>query len=573
MTESRSRRSRTKPGRWWWPAALAISVAVMWSSLAVRRSLSVGAMSREDAAPAAPTQAGEDLRRPERPWWVRGPRIAAASLLFSLALSAVVTVLLVLRAPPAVAIEQLGIDLSMRLYVSVFGDVPAKDAKPTGYVFIDIDRDACQHFADDRDDCGAGTAVPTALITAFVEAIQTSGAAVVIIDVAQPDAPDERKAELETFAHAMGPWIVAPVRSRPAEPDPEEIRRGRSPGAVHLDETQRLASGRLRLAVTATSSLDGVVRHYPALVEARLPNGRSIQLPTAPFLAAALASKKENASALNCVFYRLECTVGKPLTIELGKHHYDLGSPAEFAEAYAEGRLFFSLRPGGARSATGAGHFERSLYEYKRLSTLLPPDGSRRIIPPDLKDKVVALGVGAAEGQDLHHTPLGVMPGPEIVLNATRAFVDFAPLETAIGDGDTASRAAQGWGVLVKKAAHVAPAAILWLFVWLAICFLRDKARRRGAVVRYAAGLAVVGMFVAGLAFAALLDIRSLTSELRSATPEGHAVDFLLPLVALGLEGYAEGAKKVSAAAEAAVEAVAAWASGLVARLRPSPSK
>ncbi len=45
------------------------------------------------------------------------------------------------------------------------------------------------------------------------------------------------------------------------------------------------------------------------------------------------------------------------------------------------------------------------------------------------KGKIVVLGSSRAETMDHAQTPIGVMSGSELILNATRAFLEFKPLE------------------------------------------------------------------------------------------------------------------------------------------------
>ena len=489
-------------------------------------------------------------------WWVKALTAALAGLLFSLVLSAFLSLGAAFRVAPLVAIERAGIDFGMLAHTA-FAGRPEPAATTARYVFVDVDRAACEVFSDRRQDCATGRPVPARLITAFAAAARGSGAAVVLIDVKAPDDPEDRRRLAEALAAPDGPWMIASLGIRPRLSVQQMELTVESDTLLGPSDQAPLRSGRLLLApfVTATDSFaaDGVIRHYPVLQrvyglgEDRAPDW----LPSAPFLASRLA-RPETAADVVCRYYRSAGDRCGSAVEAGGDAAIRFGERTELRN-----RIFYSL-PSLAAADPGqqAVYRDRYLGYYDRVEASALIEGRDFSWPPDLmQGAVVILGSSAPEGHDWHVTPLGPMTGPEILFNAIRAFSDYAPLSEPSATAGTLERlAAAGRGFSLKLGTMMTGTVIM-LAGWFAIFWLGDCwtaaplwLRRTGCVI----------VFFATLALTAFIELFSGISALERNAEIAEATDLLTPLLALGLEGFAEAARWFAQASEAVV----AW--GLV---------
>lgn len=472
-------------------------------------------------------------------------------------LSAIISLGLAFRSPPLVVLERFGVDLSMRAYVAFapWLDPAFREPSPTSYAFVDIDTAACEAFNDGPAlDCRVRNPASPALIADFARALRQTGAKVAIIDV-EPPADRAQRLRLETsLASDAGPWIIAPTPGRP----------NFSVSAVDLllDSTAeapvQLARGRLRLAPTATTSdveaEDGIIRHFPMLAQVEDPLAGGVRwLPTAPYLAAALADPQKGP-AIDCRFYG-RCQAGGPAATPAQVRELALGQ-----DRALRNRIIYTLPTLAVETGRRAEFLTaRYLGQYDRyVASRLLVDG-RFDIPPGLLDgRIVILGSSAPQAYDWHPTPIGAMAGPEIVLNASRAFAAFAPLEE-IGAQASAWRKLQRAGsTFIAKTLSAAKGAVLMTFVWLGIFWLMARHAGRRRLVRVIGGLG----FVAGLGLMILLEMVDAYSSLRASGQLGQATDVLTPLIALGLEGFAEISK-------ACVNVMERWILAMAARVTP----
>ncbi len=508
----------------------------------------------------------------EKPWWAEGLLCAAGGYVFSVLLSAVLVTLAVTRFEPVMALERAGIDLAMKVYVSfptLLGNVP-RSPRLT-YAFVDIDEAACRAFsAAAPDACGATKAAPAAAVAAVVDALRASDAKVVIVDVAAPEEPQERQRLTAALTGPSAPWIVASIESRPTA----------NAGEVRADPTKELVAGRskgrLLLAALTTfsdpSASDGLVRHYPPAVRVLGPGGAEAWLPTAPFLAAALASDGRNAAVIGCMFYGAPVqTCGGRQVLQLGERRFSLAGghgAIKLARAGVLDRIFYSLPPIDAADADSrTADRYRGLYDRFAVSDF-DLSGGKVHMPPHLFDgRVVVVGTSQAAGHDWHTTPVGAMPGSEIVLNATRGFVEFAPAEQGGSDRSLNDRAAEGWSTFVQKLWSTTWMAVAtFLPAWLLIAFTVSRTRHKRWPVALAGGVLCAVAFLGALSLSFGLEVFEHSAHLRAEVSEGHTVDLLSPIFGLGLEGYAEASKAVALHIEGGVAALAAFALELIGR-------
>jgi hypothetical protein len=505
-----------------------------------------------------------DPRSPHA-WWRRALLASATGFLFSLLLAVAMAIGLLLDIPPMKTVQRAGIDFSMRLFVSysdrldpTLHDRSGAKVSP-GFVFFDVDRRACEAFSGTKGpDCQVEKPVPVALVTDFVRAAGQGGVKIVVIDVAPPSDAAERSALREALVADTGPWIIAPLYGRPAgTADPLMIS-----GDPKREILPERSGGRLRLASVATISDaqagDGVVRRFPMVSRLVDPDGRVRWIPSAPYLAAALA-REDTASATDCAFYGRNCRAGAGPPLG----GFDPGRLDPARTPTPVNRIFFSL------PSLAEGEFQDKLawryhdvYRRRVASNYLR--GGRFDLEGMLTGKIVVLGSSMAAARDLHPTPIGTLSGAEIVINAARAFAEFSPLieedEAAFGRRLTAR--AQD---LLTQGAGIMRGAILLTPFWLAIFWILAQARGRRRAVRLAARLAAALLFATGMVALVLVELHNSARSLHDSLTLGRPVDVLTPLIGLGLEAYAEVAVLVTRNLEHAILLAAA-------ALKPGPA-
>lgn len=498
-------------------------------------------------------------------WWRKAILVSVTGLVFSLALSALMSLGAALRIAPLMALERAGVDFAMKTYVAFapWVDPGFEGEAAQAYAFVDVDLAACRPFSVSGDEaCLRDKPIPPTLIMDFARSAKTSGARVVIVDVEPPEAEEDRTALYESLARGAGPWFVVPLPSRPNfSADAVDLTIDwREPGQPML------ASGRLRLApmVTTTDPAagDGIVRHFPILARVRGANGaRTKWLPTAPYLAAILADPNQ-AAAADCLFYRsdaADCAAVAPsrklaAMVAVGQ------------ELSTRNRILYSL-PGLSANDRQSAELFRTRYigRYERfVASRLMTDGRFDIPEGLLSGKIVVLGTSAPQGDDWHPTPIGALSGPEIVLNATRAFGEFSPLKETTRGASRSARISEAWSRFSAKFGGTLLGALIMTPAWLGIYWLMSRPRLHQALKR----LACVAIFVLFLGAIVILEIVTGVAALRHGAQVGQITDLLTPLLGLGLEGYAEGAKAFTEMAERAVLAVYGIAAKLVARLK-----
>jgi uncharacterized membrane protein YeaQ/YmgE (transglycosylase-associated protein family) len=254
---------------------------------------------------------------------------------------------------------------------------------------------------------------------------------------------------------------------------------------VVINEDRAWSLGRLRqasfLSTLDADVKDATLRGFPVAVkaydlsenaESQIPP--SVLLPSAPFLAALIAESPDGLALADRLFYGAKAQLTskqrdallaeqsvlsraipaarapETSTLKTQSHEELLQSlRSKLAQDGAVQRQVFSFyslsmpvsdqQTEAARERQdrlerfyyGGGLASQGLkYERLRLKDLQSDDGGieslfQRI---DFAGKVVVVGTSAFESFDWHRTPLGDMPGAEVLINSARAFLHFDPM-------------------------------------------------------------------------------------------------------------------------------------------------
>lgn len=451
-----------------------------------------------------------------------------AGYLFSVLLSIVITLLIVLNFAPARGVERAGIDLGMRLFaVFQYQLDPTFDAPPYRYAFIDLGDVPCVVPPQATEwPCPEGDPVSPALVRAWISLARRLGAAVIIVDLETPTSPADRAALVEAGSNAGPALVIAPLIADP---------KGGGPNL--MDPTDPLipapfARGSLRLAplITQTDPIagDGIVRHYPPFVGVGAGH-----LPTAPFLAAAWMAGGAPARNFGCDYYErraAECGSVRHAGARAGMVASAAPGPGELS------RVFWSIRPQGDLSTDQRALYD-SLVQYYPGSWVRGHEWDAAA----MRDRIVVIGSGSASARDLHPTPLGVTPGPEVVLNATRSFLEFASLRESTGPTSGRDIAT----TILDKAKAVLLPALLLLPAWWAIHRARLRAPARRWFHRLFVGAGVTFFFLFSLAAGLASELYFDAAAIKESALQGQPIDLVAPILALGLEAFADAAKRL----------------------------
>jgi hypothetical protein len=467
---------------------------------------------------------------------------AASGYVLSLLVSGVLIVLILVGFGPAVALERVGIDLGMRIAAAVSSPQATQSATPS-YIFLDVDVQACQRFMGARGDICTRHTVPMDMLLALATAAAQSHAAMIIVDVDPPDATSDRSALYRDLAALAGPWVIAPLPARPTRTLDLVVE----PSTGIPNQGWRL--GQLWLAPFVTfadpEAGDGVVRGFPALFKVAGKTERWI--PSAPFLAAALSADAHNRVVLDCVFYAATSCAGASLNLAGRRIAVrSAGDLEELASNYRQRPLFFSFISTLVRGESGRnaqryfGRFDR--FSVGRLVT------SKHVfsIPQDrLANRVVVIGSSDPASNDFHATPLGAMVGPELIVNATRAFAQDRPLDTLAAHASQPDAISFAFATLWEKAKGIFVPALGLTLVWWAVLGIAASMGRRMLAIRFLGALLCCVVFIGGFSILALFELSERSGELLVSAASGHAVDMVTPIALLGLEAYAEASKKI----------------------------
>ncbi len=462
----------------------------------------------------------------------RALEASLAGFFFSLLLSALITVGLALNLAPLKFVERSGIDASMQLFAGLFPRFGTDPSSPSvRYAYLDVNEAMCRRFHEhDEPPCGVGKPIGRELILAYVEFARASEAAVAILDVALPTDAAFQMRLRAAFQAAPRTWFIVPSDCRPVRAaaglgERCDLRAWR--GAASLPNV-RTASFRTGADGEAA---DGVIRDFPMAGQVLNSNGAWTWLPSAPY-AAAWLPVGQFGRQFDCAYYGTNCG-REPISRKIF-------TPQRDAERLlGRNRVFFTL-PWRPRSEVSNDLLYAGLYE--RYEAFAAPQGRTLLASSHFKGATLILGSSAADGLDLHPTPLGDLSGAELILNATRAFRELAPMTVPATDAPFLDRLGGYAEALPTKAVGALVGAVVFFPIWLLIFTLvRSPAFPRLVVM----GL-VVAAFAVGLVLLLGAEVTLGLLELRREVPHGRAVDLLTPMLAIGLEGYAEAAKSVS---------------------------
>jgi len=517
----------------------------------------------------------------QHPWWVKAIHASLVGFLFAVFVAMILVGLYVAGFSFAKDLEQSGIDLGMKL-----NSDRSSTSMPYEYVFVDVDQEACKRFLDKQSDldpeCLTSKPVPTSLIIDFVRAASESQAAIVIVDVNPPEKNEEQEREALTRELAKNmdsskTWIIAPIYGRPGESKNGLVVNG----DPRFDIVSSHSQGQLRLASVATYAESGIVRVYPT-ASCLVTNEGQRWVPTIPYLAALLINlptaavadqlyfdNQVNTNRYGVIKDENYCGLLQPSENIKNKPNYAL----EFFDPLAPDQtpsiiqFFFSL-PG---FSTYADIQERKSVEIKHdpyyqryeAGKLIDPNCNHQQIDghstnpgcftvrDDLyKNKIIVLGSSRAQAMDQVQTPIGPMSGSELILNATRAFLEFKPL---IQPPPLTMLADKFIGIMIAAI----PMFIAWGLIfaywpvtrWMRCCLWLKSRHSSWSILRrchwgildLVRPFIVVIIFGTGIGVAYFLEVNHLFHLLK----QGVAVDLLFPAIALALEGFAEGAKIV----------------------------
>ncbi len=513
-------------------------------------------------------------------WWGKAVITSLTAWMLASTIAVVLVILHTIDFGAIKHLEQFGVDRSMRLYSTM-----ASEPMSYKYAFVDVDKEACKQFLDGDTDwdpeCRTSKPVPTSLIIDFVRAARESQAALIIIDVSPPEKHElmDREAlarELAVSSNHSNTWIIAPVYARPND----SINGLVIDGETKFDIVPSHARGRLRLASAATYADHGIIRVYPTASCFVTTEGQR-WIPTIPYLAAILIRNP----ALEQQYYNSEETLETITVNELqscieskissdsseNKIFSDLPlfDPRDTNQIPAIIHFFYSLPSLGMladvheRESVGWNHIYN--YQHYEASKLI----NRDCLHPHLdgsstssgcfitneehyKGKIVVLGSSRAQAMDQVQTPIGPMNGSELIINATRAFLEFKNL-TQPPPLIMLMDKLKGIGIAMG------PMFITWCLIFLSgpitqrIRYnllincrktnIRMIRQCHWKVLYWLRSLFVILIFLLGIYAAYILEVIYLLDQLK----QGVATDLLLPAFALGLQGFVVAAKLVSA--------------------------
>ncbi|MDR4515715.1 CHASE2 domain-containing protein [Nitrosomonas sp.] len=511
-------------------------------------------------------------------WQVKATHASLTGLLFATFIAIILVIFHALDFNFMRKLEQMGIDWGMQIYAF---HPPSSNSSPGyEYVFIDVDHEACKQFINKELDpeCLTSKPVPSNLIIDFVRAASESGAKIVIVDVNPPEKHEQSEREtllkgLTVNSETSDTWVIAPIYSRPGE----SVNGLVINGDKRFDIISNHAQGKVRLASVATYAVQGTVRSYPT-ASCLVTSEEQRWVPTIPYLAALLANE-QNINAIDDRFYNAEESLkstGKNdcSQLEITSEHFsnNTNTALNFFDPFAMDRIpyiieFFYSVP-GLSMFSDEQEREKILwnhspkYSYYKASNLFNRNCSR----PGARDfttercfatredlfenKIIILGSGQAQAMDKVNTPIGPMSGSELMINATRAFLEFSPLESP-------PLVVMIWDKFKGILVAIGPIVAAWFVIfatgpatqWIRLK-LMSKTRKsklhmirkcRWNVLNVIRSIMVVIIFLTGLYVAYLLEIMYLWSELK----QGAAVDLLYPVIALGIQGYTVGARVV----------------------------
>jgi hypothetical protein len=531
----------------------------------------------QDQNASACQQRGDLMHKQDTSIVIKSVVSILVALAFSMGLSLLLSIGTAFRLPPAAFVERAGIDFGMQLESLAQPRIEQRGAKLPPLVYVDVDVAACQTFNGGNERaCRTGNPVPPCLILSFVKAATDGGARLIVIDVdlepyANKPLPTGCSSYGPTLGKALtalpeGPLIIAPVTARP-----DNASSGDYVSDDALNIIPGYYGGRLRLAnfvgVPEPQVHDGLMRASPLASSIRSVSGRPpATIPSAAFFAS-LAADSAKLRVADCVFYAQHCETVDHASV----HQFRASIESEHAgaERFLLAPIFYSLRSLAHSKATE--DCGNKSWNIKRLDCLYSPSFIRTSASDLVNHGEIApwknyfapynsgevkgiafLGSSLPSALDVRATPIGAMAGTEVLINATRSMFDFDPAEFKAEE--SRSSAYRALELFVEKSWAAVKALPIFFLCWLFIHWIMRGSRSRPAIARFAARAACVAAFALTLSLVAWLELGSLLPDLLVSAISGLRIDLITPILALGLEGYAEGSAFLVHSIEPAVE-------------------
>ena len=504
--------------------------------------------------------AGHRSTEQRLPWWVDGISHSLTGLPLGLFINLIFVISLGIGLNWAVSLETWGTDFGQRYLAAFEGPSGSRTADVANYgqpsiVFLDIDEAACAALQTSDRNCRAGMSGYGNLLPALGEALKPSGASLLVLDVMiakqrQLDRDDSLAAALRSaWVEGSGPLVVAAVPLSPA--------LGRESAWIDWDQAlvNGPTKGRLRFAVALarpTPSIgDSVLRHIPTAVTVQV-GPEEFQLPSIALAAAAYSSSSSLQAHVDCVLYsqaqgsdvkscgQKMLNIGK-LSIPVDSEQKMGAKLVEVSSRDANFKLRPLLEPNGAPAIDARDAFW-GVWNYYPLRDFIKD--ARIEFPANvLRGKIVIIGSSAAAADDWHLTPLGYMSGAEVVANQIVAIRQDAFIKRP-----------SFIGRFINAIIDLFTAATVMSPFWFLIFYV-DRRQIKSPRTRSVAKKALVTViFLAGsvTTFAVMLWI----SVYGSQSSNKSVVDFLIPTIAVLLEGFAEGARTLTTFAESQIGSV-----------------
>lgn len=469
-------------------------------------------------------------------WWQKALLSSVAGLIISLILNFLLVLGLWVNVGWLKAIERNGRDFGMQ-FLAGFKSGHQAPLSP-GYVFVDVDKTTCEKFANGTRRCELGNPLSAELIAAFVEGAKASDVGVLVINRQPFDTMQERQVVERALDIASQTWVIAPVMGRPAGPN------GDMYGDCELDLIGCKTISHFRLASFVAGSDgdagDGIIRQYPTLT--KVVNGSNVRiLPSAPYLASLLIGAEEKVLAqVNCLYFNIGCNAS------IINGTLKVASPNGRKESFANSisyslpslAMLEEIDPNSRQvRALAAVNYVRVL-----ASDLLDAGQTHFKSRPDkLKGRFVVLGSSLGTALDWYSTPIGPMTGSELIINATRSYVEYRPKDGLPLQAQSLSYS----DILKGKMKVVLEGFCIMTIAWFGIYYILDKCSKRKFMIRAMAICISIILFCSGIIVAGCVELMNLSAHLESGLAIGMPIDVLTPIFILGLEGYAEGMKAV----------------------------
>ncbi|WP_372396407.1 CHASE2 domain-containing protein [Azospirillum sp. HJ39] len=384
------------------------------------------------------------------------------------------------------------------------------------YVFLDADRNWCHALPmQERTACAPSQGVDRRVTAALVEAARSHGAKVAVFDLVAPWPGPKDDPLMEALTRPGETPVVMPMQfDLRRDPDSGNDLPGILPiasgaGLIGKDHGVRFA---LPAAADQTNSLpDGILRVYPAALRAfgATPAEPLTPFWTLPGLAACLVTQAGNADA---------CAT-PPETDLHTRVLYSLPMIHDQVEGWGQQQWL----PNWLRQAGILWHLP--------ASRELTPDGKGGFnfgSPHLLKDAIVVIGSSYGPS-DLHPTPLGVMSGAEVVLNAIRFHVEYSGTEKS------------KFGKIVLKIAMIFVAALIFgLFWWVHYKYLSVQGHRSLFARAWRSVVSGLG-FVVAIAFACLCILAIGWGTVGLLGHKAPSLDMITPILGTMLDGIVDG--------------------------------